>query len=308
MTALPPGPDHRLHPWAPQPARPDFRWPGGKRVAAYILLHLEHTEIDPPAGTHRDPRFRGAFYSGHPDWTAYSYREYGNRIGIWRILDLLDRLKLPASVAVNLMAAQRHPEIVAACRDRGFEPVAHGISASRMVTSRMEEAEQRAHILRARDGLGAIWPGATGWLGQDHGATEATTRLLAEAGFAWSMDWANDDEPYRHASGLLALPPPGEWDDVQTLWLRRVPVTRWPALVRDALDRLLAEPRGGRVLGLGVHPWMLGAPHRIRYLAESLGDLASRAGLHVATCGALAAHARAALGGGASSAPPFAGA
>jgi hypothetical protein len=118
---------------------------------------------------------------------------------------------------------------------------------------------------------------------------------LAEAGFAYSLDWANDDEPYRHASGLLALPPPADWDDVQTLWLRGVPVTRWPGLVRDALDRLLAEPRGGRVLGIGVHPWMLGAPHRVRYLRESLEGLASREGLHIATAGELATLARAAL-------------
>jgi peptidoglycan/xylan/chitin deacetylase (PgdA/CDA1 family) len=288
---IPPGYDHALHPYAPQPARPELRWPGGKRVAAYLLLHVEHTEIVPPEGTHRDPRFRGAFFTGTPDWHSWSYRDYGNRIGVWRVLDALDALKLPASVAVNLLAAQRHPELIAACAQRGFEPVAHGISASRMVTARLTAAEERAHIVEARDGLAAIWPGATGWLGQDHGATEASTRLLAEAGFAYALDWANDDEPYRHASGLLAVPPPAEWDDVQTLWLRRVPVTRWPMLVRDALDGLLAEPRVGRVLGIGVHPWMLGAPHRIRYLRESLADLAARDGVWIATAGEIAREA-----------------
>lgn len=291
------GPDHAIHRFAPQPLRPDFRWPGGRRVAAYLLLHVEHTEIAPPDDAHRDPRFRGAFFTGTPDWHAWSYRDYGNRIGAWRILDLLDALRLPASVAVNLLAAQRHPELIAACAARGFEPVAHGISASRMVTSRLTEAEEATAIAEARDGLAAIWPGATGWLGQDHGATAATTRLLAEAGFDYGLDWANDDEPYLHDSGLLALPPPAEWDDVQTLWLRRVPVTRWPGLVRDALDRLEGETRGGRVLGIGVHPWMLGAPHRVRYLRESLAELARREGVFVATCGALAAHARAQLQG-----------
>jgi peptidoglycan/xylan/chitin deacetylase (PgdA/CDA1 family) len=290
------GADHAIHPWSPQPQRPDFRWPGGARVAVYLLLHIEHTEIEPPADAHRDPRFRGAFFTGTPDWHGWSYRDYGNRIGAWRILDLLDALQLPASVAVNTLAARRHPELIAACAARGFEPVAHGISASRMVTPRMTEAEERAHILAARDELAEIWPGATGWLGQDHGATARTTGLLAEAGFAYSLDWANDDEPYRHASGLLALPPPAEHDDVQTLWLRRVPVARWPGLLRDALDRLLAEPRGGRVLGIGIHPWMLGAPHRIRYLRESLQDLASREGVHIATAGTLAAEAGRRLG------------
>jgi peptidoglycan/xylan/chitin deacetylase (PgdA/CDA1 family) len=290
------GADHAIHPWSPQPQRPDFLWPGGARVAVYLLLHIEHSEVEPPADAHRDPRFRGAFFTGTPDWHGWSYRDYGNRIGAWRILDLLDALQLPASVAVNTLAARRHPELIAACAARGFEPVAHGISASRMITARMTEAEERAHILAARDELAKIWPGAAGWLGQDQGATARTTGLLAEAGFAYSLDWANEDEPYRHASGLLALPPPAEHDDVQTLWLRRVPVARWSGLLRDALDRLLAEPRGGRVLGIGIHPWMLGAPHRIRYLRESLQDLASREGVHVATAGTLAAEAGRRLG------------
>lgn len=287
-----PGPDHALHPYGAQLARPDFRWPGGQKVALYLLLHLEHTEITPPEDSHRDPRFRGAFFSGSPDWTGYTQRDYGNRIGAWRILDLLDALHLPASVAVNVMAAQRHPELVAACRERGYEPIAHGVSASRMTTSRLTEAEEAAGIAEVRNGLSKLWPGATGWLGQDHGATAATTRLLTEAGFDYGLDWANDDEPYLHASGLLALPPPAEWDDVQTLHLRRVPVTRWPALVAEALDVLLAEPRGGRVLGLGIHPWLFGAPHRIRYLAESLSDIARRTDLHLATAGQLAREAR----------------
>jgi peptidoglycan/xylan/chitin deacetylase (PgdA/CDA1 family) len=293
--SLPCGADHDIHAFAAQPTRPDFHWPGGKRVAVYILLHIEHTEITPPEDSQRDSRVRGAFFTGTPDWHSWSYRDYGNRIGAWRILDLLDQLALPASVAVNLLAARRHPELVAACATRGWEPVAHGIAASRMITSQMSEAAERAHVEEARDGLARIWPGATGWLGQDHGATARSTALLADAGFSYSLDWANDDEPYRHASGLLALPPPAEWDDVQTLWLRRVPVTRWPALLRDALDRLERESRGGRVVGIGVHPWMLGAPHRIRYLRESLEDLAARPHIHVATAGALALHAGAML-------------
>jgi hypothetical protein len=83
---------------------------------------------------------------------------------------------------------------------------------------------------------------------------------------------------------------------VQTLWLRRVPVARWPGMLRDALDRLLVEPRGGRVIGIGIHPWMLGAPHRIRYLRESLQDLVSREGVYLATAGKIAAEARRRIG------------
>ena len=161
------GPDHAIHPYSPQPARPDFRWPGGARVAVYLLLHIEHTEIEPPADTHRDPRFRGAFFTGTPDWHGWSYRDYGNRIGAWRILDLLDALKLPASVAVNTLAARRHPELIAACAARSATPCGSGRTAGERSI-----APGRARVRSTRESRRSLAAGGRG-MGARAGASWA---------------------------------------------------------------------------------------------------------------------------------------
>lgn len=285
------GTDHGHHSYSPVVSRPEFRLPGEARVAVVLLLHVEARELVPPPGAWRDPRFRNEFGSYEPDLRSWSTREYGNRIGMYRLFDALDRHGFVASAPVNLLAAQRHPELLREIAARGWEVVGHGIAETRMITSRMSEAEERAHIEAARDGLRAAGASPEGWLGQDAGGTARTARLLAEAGFRYSLDWANDEEPYLHevSGGLASVPHPMDLDDAQLLFLRRVPVARYPGLVAEAIDALLAEPRGGRVLTLGLRPWLIGAPHRIRYLREALAVVASRLGpVAVMTAGQVA--------------------
>lgn len=282
-----PGMDHDIYPYSAIPARAPFIIPGG-RVAFYVLLHVEYWELLPPEDAIRDPRFRNEFGNFFPEYRVWTYRDYGARVGIFRILDLLAEFGLRASVAVNALAVDRYPSLIDRLREAGHEPVAHGISANRMITSRMSEDEERRHIAESRERLAQAWGATpTGWHGQDYGATERTSRLLAEQGFGYTLDWANDEQPYWHNPdrSLVAVPAAAEWDDVQTLWLRRVPVQHYPTLVGDAADQLLSEPPSGRVLGLGLHPWMIGAPHRIRYLREALARVVGRPGLVPATAG-----------------------
>jgi peptidoglycan/xylan/chitin deacetylase (PgdA/CDA1 family) len=288
------GSDHDIHPYSPQPMRPEWRLPGGAKLAVVILLMVEAREITPPPDAWRDPRFRNEFGSFEPDWRSWTTREYGSRVGAYRLLDSLDRHGLAATAPVNLLAARRHPELLAALMAQGIEIAAHGIAETRMITSRMAEAEERAHILESRDGLASLTGApAEGWLGQDAGGTPRTARLLAEAGFRYSLDWANDEEPYLHAvpGGLVAVPHPMDLDDAQLLFLRRVPVQRWPGLVAEAMDALLAEPRGGRVLTLGLHPWLAGQPQRIRYARDVLAEVARRRGDVLVTTAATIARA-----------------
>lgn len=283
--------DHDIYPYSPIVARPPFRLPGDARVAVFVLLHLEYRELTPPDGAFRDPRFRGEFGDFAPEYRTWTYREYGNRIGIFRVLSLFDALRLPVTVAVNAAAAERYPNLIEAARARGYEPVAHGLTATQMITGRMSEAEEREHIIAARDGLAHAWGmPPSGWLGQDYGVTPRTSRLLAEAGFSYTLDWPNDEQPYWHnpERSLVAVPSQPDWDDVQTLWLRRVPVHHYPRLVGDALERLVGESVGARVFAIGVHPWMMGVPHRIRYLREALERVAATPGVLVATAGQIA--------------------
>jgi peptidoglycan/xylan/chitin deacetylase (PgdA/CDA1 family) len=285
------GMDHDIYPYSPIDRRPPFRLPGGARVAFFVLLHFEYRELTPRAGAYRDPRFRGEFGDFAPEYHTWTYREYGDRIGVFRLLSLFDALGLPVSVAINAAAAERRPNLVEAARSRGYEPVAHGLSATQMITSRMSVEEERRHILEARDRVARAWGAAPlGWLGQDYGVTSRTSRLLAEAGFSYTLDWPNDEQPYWHNPdrSLIAVPSQPDWDDVQTLLLRRTPVHHFPQLVRDALERLVAETDGGRVFGVGVHPWMIGAPHRIRYLKEVLEAAVGMPGVLPSTTGQIA--------------------
>ena len=295
------GMDHDLYPYWPDDRRPEWPLPNGARIAFFVLLHVEHWELHPPRGAFRDPRFRGVYGDFAPDYWRWSYRLYGNRVGIHRILRVLDDLEVPATVAFNAMAVDRYPDIVEAARHRrGWEPVAHGIAATRMITSEMTEEDERRHIVEARDAVArAFGRQPQGWAGQDHGATTRTSALLAEAGFAYTLDWPNDERPYAQlADGrLLAVPVQPDWDDVQALWLRRVPLQRYPDLVAEAADELAESEPAGRLLCLGLHPWMIGAPHRIAYLRQALSRVRERSDVWFATAGEIAAQYRAAHAG-----------
>ncbi len=287
-----PGMDHGHYVYSALPERPPLRWPEGARVAFWVALYLEYWELDPPADALSDPRFVGEFGSFAPDYRSYSQREYGNRVGIFRVLEVLDRHGLRATVAANASVCARYPYLVEACLSRGWEFAAHGSHATRMISSAMDEAEERAHIaetLAAVERASGRRP--KGWIGQDFGESAATPRLLAEAGLDYVADWPNDDQPYlmSGARPLVSIPNQAEWDDVQLLWLRRVAMPRYPDLVAEAFDTLHDEgAHSGRIFGLGIHPWVLGQGHRIRYLDEALERIGGRDGVWQASAGEIA--------------------
>lgn len=282
-----PGMDHDLYPFAPAPDRPVLRWPDRARVAVSIVLYLEHWELSPPAAALKDPRFKDPFGDFAPDYRTYSLREYGNRVGIFRVIEALDRLGWPVTVATNSSACKRYPYLIEQCVARGWEISAHGTHATRMVSARMDAAEERqviAECLAALEQATGARP--TGWIAQDFGHTARTPSLLAEAGLSYVADWPNDDQPYWLSTEprLLSIPAQPEWDDVQLLWHRRILTPRFPAMIEEAMSVLHAE--GGesrRSFRLAVHPWLFGMPHRSRYLGDTLERLAAFDGLWPAT-------------------------
>lgn len=262
------------HPWydrAPLPERPPIRWPGDARVAMMAIVYLEYWELDPPPGSVADPRMGGALGSYFPDYMSYTRREFGNRVGIFRIFDILDRHGIKPTVAAGAEAVRRYPYIVDLCRERGYGVVAHGTHATRMISSRMSEAEERAHIAEAVEAVErAFGRRPRGWAGQDCGESERTPRLLAEAGLDYVLDWPNDDAPYRMNVGrpFLSLPNQTEWDDAQLFIARKVDAWHYPQIVADAFEQLHRE--GGRLFGIGLHPWVFGQAHRIGHLDDAL--------------------------------------
>ncbi|EDP65342.1 chitooligosaccharide deacetylase [alpha proteobacterium BAL199] len=289
-----PGMDHDLYPFSALPNRPPMSWPNGARVAFAVILHLEHWELDPPAAAVRDPRFKDPMGDFRPDFRAYTLREYGNRVGIFRIFDALDRHGIRPTVAVNAAACERYPFLIEECRRRGWEFAAHGTHATRMVTAKLTERQERDLIEKAIAAVAdATGSRPRGWVAQDYGETVRTPQLLAEAGLEYVADWPNDDQPYRMTTkpSLISIPSQAEWDDVQLLWHRRVFTQRYPALIEEALSVLHAEgASSGRYFGLGIHPWLFGMPHRIRYLNEALDRIADFDGLWQATLGEVAGH------------------
>jgi len=294
MTERREGPDHALYGHSPWPQRAPLRWPDGARVAFTVFLYFEYWELDPPPDTIYDRRHDGVVGGLFPNYKVHTQYEYGNRVAIFRVLDLLDRHRLPVTVAANAGACERYPYLVGQFRDRGYEFAAHGSFATRMLSSRMSEAEERDAIAGALDTIErTTGTRPRGWIGQDYGESTRTPYLLAEAGLSWLADWGNDDQPYpmRTRPVLLSIPNQAEWDDVQLIWHRKLHPAIWRDTVGEAFTRLHAEgAASGTVFGLHIHPWLMGMPHRIGYLAAAIERIASAGEVWRTTAGGIADH------------------
>ncbi|MEI7714038.1 MAG: hypothetical protein WCI94_21565 [Rhodospirillales bacterium] len=286
-----PGMDHTHYPFRKLPDAPVFQWPGGARIALTVTLMVDHWELAPPADAYPDPRIVSPMGKFHPDWLTWSQRAYGNRVGIFRILDVLDRFGVIPSVALGSAAAKMCPELVDELSRRNACFMAHGDFASRRITSKMTEQDERAFIATARDAVAAATGEMpSGWCGQDFNQSFDTPKYLIEAGFDYTVDWANDDRPYLLDGKLVALPPQPEWNDVEAMRLRGVRIPDWADNLVEAFATLHAE--GGGVFNLTLHPWMTGQPHRIQYLRRALSQILGKSGIWRTTTDALAKTAR----------------
>ncbi|MDB5527430.1 MAG: polysaccharide deacetylase [Devosia sp.] len=216
MTAFPNGVEHGYFQYSSIRKRPPFTWPDGARIAFVPIIYFEHLEFMPPEGAVRDPRWKDRH---QPDPRAFSWWEYGNRVCMFRILDMLDAHGLRATVGTNAMAAEQYPYLVNTFLQRGYEIAGRGISASRMISSAMTEAEEQAFIAASLDRIekvAGVRP--TGWFSQDYGESTRTPQMLADAGLSYVCDWPNDDEPFRMSVGkdFVSIPSPFEWDDSAT--------------------------------------------------------------------------------------------
>lgn len=293
--------DHSLYRYSALPLRPRPSWHGGEPgLRAFVVLCLEHWEALQPEGAVRDPRFVGEFGSFTPDYRSWTQREYGLRIGVFRVLDALRAAGLRPAVAANAHVLGRVPALVEQLRDWGCEWIGHGLVANSLMHSRMPMDEQRAHIAQSLELIERhTGRRPLGWLSQDWGTTPQTFDLLAEAGLRYTLDWCNDDQPYAMSapSGgtlapLTAVPLSPEWDDVQCQWLRHLAPRAHAELALQAFDRLRAEcAHDGRaaVFGLALHPWVCGMSSRIAALRELLQALRARTDVRWCDPGELAA-------------------
>lgn len=283
-----PGMDHEHYDWSPISTRPRLQWPEQARVALCVLISLDHMEWEPPEGSFQSASLAGGLGPrGYPDYPRLTHRDYGHRVGIFRVFEVLEKYGIPPTVAMDALTAKHYPELVRHCQKRGCEIIAHGLSASRMITSRMSEQEERDYIHTAIETLaGATGTAPTGWFGPEYGESARTPQLLAQAGIRYVCDWTNDEQPYRMTTAqgeLIALPIMLELDDVNALWDRRVPVDRYERLLVESFHMLYRDgAHNGRLLVLHLHPWLVGQPFRIGFLDAALGTMMQRQGVWAA--------------------------
>jgi peptidoglycan/xylan/chitin deacetylase (PgdA/CDA1 family) len=280
MAVHPDGMEHKLYPYSPLRRRPKLEWPNGARLAVCINLFFENMTHETPDGLIRDSRWKDRF--AH-DPRLYTWYDYGNRVAVFRILDVLDRHRLNVTVAANATACERFPYLVESFHKRGWEIAAHGVAVNGVITSRLPEDQEREYLSDSIARIErAIGERPVGWFGQDCGETTRTPYLLADLNMRYLADWANDDQPYvmPGAQGIISIPNCIEWDDMRVLWDRRLQMPRYTDIVGDALDQLYLDgAETGRFFSLNLHPWLIGAPHRIKYLERVLDKVATMPGI-----------------------------
>ena len=265
-------PGHGRFDYSPITRRPDYQWPGGARLAVYLGFNLEHFAFGEGLGACLGPP------SPQPDVLNYSWREYGNRVGAWRCLELFDTLQLPAAALVNTALYDHCPELVAACVARGDEVVGHGHSNAERQGDYSEGAE--AALLAACSERIATCSGTApgGWLSPWISESRVTPDLLEESGYRYTLNWCHDDQPVpmRTRSGrmLWSIPYPQELNDIPMIVARQMDARDFADMVIDQFDEMQDQARSQPlVMGIALHPYIVGQPYRLRQLRRALAHL-----------------------------------
>jgi peptidoglycan/xylan/chitin deacetylase (PgdA/CDA1 family) len=231
---------------------------------------MPRTVLTPPAGG-----------SPTPDIPNWAWHEYGNRVGFWRILKVFDEFKIPGVLAINGSALAAYPPIVEAAMARNWEFMGHGFTQRNMqkVENEREDIRKTADVIAKATGKRP-----RGWLGPGLTETWKTLDLLQRAGVEYVCDWVNDDLPYRMKNGIYSIPYSIELNDMPLFTNPSISIDDFEKRIRDTFDVLYAEgDKGGRVMGIALHPFLTGVPHRIRYLDRALSYIAAHDKVWLAT-------------------------
>lgn len=263
---------HGRYEYRPIEGRPDFDWPGGKRLAVYLGLNLEHFAFGEGLGGELAPG------GPMPDVLNYAWRDYGNRVGVWRMLELFESLRFPASVLVNSEIYGYCPEAVDAFAARGDEIVGHGrTNAERQGV--LSEGEERQLIREATQAItDRHGQPPRGWLGPWISQSHATPDLLHEAGYQYLLDWCHDDQPtwFSTRSGpILSVPYPQEINDIPAVMVRRASAREFGDMIIDNFEEMRAQSRNQPlVMGIALHAYIMGQPFRLLHLRRALEHIA----------------------------------
>lgn len=247
--------------------RPPLKMPDGARMAVWVIVNVEEwdpketmprTVLTPPAG--------GAPMPDVPNW---AWHEYGNRVGFWRMLEVFDRHKIPAALAINGKAIASYEPIARAAKERNWEFIGHGFGQKNMqkVADEHEDIAKTKEAIRAYTGRDP-----RGWLGPGLTETWETPDILVEQGFDYVCDWVLDDEPVvlkTRTKPIVNIPYTQECNDVAMMLIQHHTASEYYDRAVDQFDQIYADSeRSARIMALVVHPYIMGAPHRLKHFAR----------------------------------------
>ena len=257
-------PSHNRYDYSSIEDRADFSWPGGKRLAFYVALNVEHFAF--LTGRGMDPSRSGA-----PQSTRnFAWRDYGNRVGIWRLFQMLEQFQLPATVLLNSEVARLYPDIVSKIKQRGDDVLGHGRTNSETLGSQWEidEARMIQDVTETIEKYVGVRP--RGWMGPGAQELRVTPDLLKETGYTFLLDWPVDDQPLwmRTRTGpILSVPYPLELNDSGTLIHRAQAAREFGDMIVDQFEQLLMQSeQQPLVCAISLHGFIAGQPFRLRPL------------------------------------------
>lgn len=261
--------DNQLYDYSPIINRPKLEWPNGSRLAFWVGVNIEHHEMDKPS-TSIGP------HTAHlvPDPLNYGWRDYGPRVGVWRMMSLLDRYSIRASVLLNSDICKFYPEIIEEGNERNWIWLAHGKNHS-ILQANMSLEEERQYLT---DVLKTIQQSTgqqpKGWLGPSLTETFNTPDLLVELGLNYICDWCNDDQPYPihvKQGRMISVPYSIEVNDISVFVKWGMSGQDFYQMLVDQFDVLYEEGvENGRVMAVCLHPYIVNQPFRHKYLAKAL--------------------------------------
>jgi len=259
---------HGRYAYSPITERSDYDWPDDKRLAFFIGLNIEHFSFGEGLGhTTTAP-------GAQPDVRNHAWRDYGLRVGIWRLFDLFDELGLPASHLVNSAIYDHAPQIMERIRQRGDEIIGHGRTNSETQIDLTEDDERRLIVEASETIERHEGRPPAGWLGPWIAESLVTLDLLKEAGYRYVLDWPCDDQPIwmnTRAGPLLSMPYPLEVNDSPAMLSRRHSAAEFHEMAIDQFEEMLALSEAQPlVCGISLHTFVVGQPYRLRMLRRLL--------------------------------------
>jgi len=233
---------------------PPFSWPNGARIAVWVIPNIEHFHIE--------------LSPGAPDVRNHSRRDYGNRVGIWRLMDVLSKHGVRGTVALNGEVGTLYPRIMKACIDLRWELMGHGLTNSVMLTG-MSEAQEDAVIAETRTIIESYGQTMRGWLGPGLTETWETPDLLKEDGYDYLADWVLDDQPVwlkTRGKPIVNVPYTQECNDVAMMLIQHHKASEYYDRAIDQFEQIYDDSAdSARIMALVVHPYIMGVPHRLKY-------------------------------------------